>query len=469
MEKKNMKKQDRQKNTFGKMMPQAPDAEKAVIGALITFTEAFDKVSFLTTAMFYNPRYQILFEAILSLKKKDAPVDIITVSQELATMGKADEVPLFVLTEVTMYIQSLAHINTHALIILDKYLQRQILQFSLELQSQATDDTNDVGDVLFNAGKKIEKLQEILIGQKEASTYQDISRLFYEDIQVRMNKFLSGTQTGVTTGLTDLDRITSGWQPSELVILAARPSMGKTAMALHFAHSASRAGVPVVIFSLEMSKVNIYNRSVLSACNNLDPRKLKTGNLMNDLPSIDKSVGQLCKLPIYVDDNSDINMSYIRSASRLLHKKRQCGMVIIDYLQLIAPEKEKYGNREQEVSAMSRASKLLAKELNIPVILLSQLNREVERRQEKRPQLSDLRESGAIEQDADMVIFIHRPEYYKEVIHDSNGKPIENAGELIIAKNRNGATGNVRFKHNTTLSRIFDYREKTENEQLNIF
>lgn len=469
MERKIMKKiQQKRKYTSGNLVPQATDAEKAVIGAVINFRDAYDSISFLTPDMFYDPLNQTLFRAIVSLHETDVPVDVITVTQQIAAMGKTNEVPIWAVVEISTNIVSNAHIVRHALIVKQKYLQREAMYLFMQMQSEAADDTNEIDDVLFNAGKGIEALQETMVGWQLALSYRDISQLFYDDINKRIEKFNAGNQTGVTTGLTDLDRITSGWQPSELVILAARPAMGKTAMALHFAHSAASAGVPVVVFSLEMSRIQLYNRSVLSE-SNIQPSNLKTGNLMNDLKEMDQSVLRLSNLPIYVNDDSSINMASIRSICRLMHKKNQCGIVIIDYLQLITAGKERYGNREQEVAAMSRGAKLIAKELDIPVILLSQLNRDVDRRQEKLPQLSDLRESGAIEQDADMVLFIHRPQYYDEQITDINGNPVENAGELIISKYRNGAVGKVKFMHNETLTRIYDYKLTEDIQQLNFF
>ncbi|NDV60148.1 replicative DNA helicase [Bacteroides sp. 519] len=465
MKDKNLK----EKPTFGNVIPQALDAERAVVGAVIAERNALDKVLFLTPEMFYDPPCRLLFKAVLSLQKKDNVVDYITVNQEIASMGQAEEVPLWFVSQIMTLVVSSAHIVEHGLIVKQKFLQREIIRVAMELQSRAYDDANDVGDVLFDAGKMIEALMETLVGKNEASSYSEISKLFYDDINLRIKRFNSGEQTGVTAGLTELNDMTSGWQGSELIILAARPAMGKTAMAMHFAQSAAQAGKQVVFFSLEMQKVQLYHRSVLSVCENLEPKNLKTGDLINDLENIDKAVSKLYELPIYVNDNSSINMGYIRSVSRLMHKKKQCDLIIIDYLQLITADKDKYSNREQDVAAMSRQAKLLAKELDVPVILLSQLNRDVERRSDKRPQLSDLRESGAIEQDADMVLFIHRPEYYGETVTDRNGNPVEHAGELIVAKYRNGSVGKVRFKHNQTLTRIFDYQQPKEIEQLSIF
>jgi len=439
-------------------MPQAIEIEKAVLGAIINFGNAWDQVSFLTPAMFYDYRNQDLFQAIASMKKNNQAVDLLTVTNEIFSQGKNEEITPYFITSLATRIVSDMHIVEHALILKEKYLQRQLIELTMQVQSKAYAGTEDIDDLLFDTGKQIENLQEVLVGRMEESSYHEITRLFYDDIQTRITRYNTNLPTGIDTGLTELNYLTSGWQGSNLIILAARPAMGKTAMALHFAHSAARAGTPVLIFSLEMSKVSLYNRSVLSVSNGgINPGHLKTGNLADELSLIDQSVARICNLPIYVDDNASLTMDDIRAKTRLLNKKRKCGMVIIDYLQLVTPEKLRTANREQEIATISRQAKLLAGELGIPVILLSQLNRDLEKRQNKQPQLSDLRESGSIEQDADMVLFIHRPGYYGQVISDQQGNPIENAGELIIAKYRNGAIGKVKFKHDDTLTRIFDF------------
>lgn len=440
------------------ILPNIPKAEEAVIGALLIEKEAFDRVSFLLAEMFYRFEHQIIYEAILSLNKADRPVDIITVTEELRMVGKLDEVggPYYI-AKLSSTVASSAHIEEHAMLIKQKYIQRRIIELSHAIQTQAYDDTQDVGDTLFNAGKQIESLQEDMVGTKDIKSFSDVTQEAYVDIERRISLYASGAQTGITTGLADLNRITSGWQNTDLVIIAARPAMGKTAIALHFAKAAAKSGLPVVLFSLEMSSVSMYNRLLLSECD-ISPENLKSGKLdADDLHKIDQAASRLIDLPISLDDNAVLTMSKIRSKCRLLHKKKKCDMVVIDYLQLITGNRANNNIREQEISEMSREAKLMAKELNIPVLLLSQLNREVEKRPDKRPQLSDLRESGAIEQDADMVMFIHRPEYYGMSIKDKAGNPITNAGELIIAKYRSGAVGSVRFKHNDSLTRIYDY------------
>jgi replicative DNA helicase len=296
----------------------------------------------------------------------------------------------------------------------------------------------------------MEALQETIIGQSDIKPLSEIMNLTVEAMYRRKLLAEKGVQSGITTGLADLDRITGGWQQSDLVILAARPAMGKTAVALHFARKAAEAGAAVAMFSLEMSAVSLGNRLALSQTD-VDSDRFRLGKLSREEAlDIENAASKLYHLPVYVDSNAAVTMGYIHSRCRMLKKKGKCSMIIIDYLQLAGEKGDRNRNRENEVSQMSREAKLIARELDVPVILLSQLSREVEKRSNKVPMLADLRESGAIEQDADMVIFIHRPEYYDKGAETGYG-------ELIVSKYRNGKTGIVRFKYNESLTRIYDY------------
>lgn len=443
-----------------KEMPKALEAEQALIGSLLSFGggKVFDAVSSdVNKEMFYDNRYAILYEAILFLRNSNKPCDTISVLNEIRSMGKIDEVPPHFIAETSDNGYDSFHAVEHALMVKQKFLQRKTIELSHMLQNQAYDDTEDIGDVLFSAGNEIEQMQQDLIGKNEAQSFKDIAVSALKNIEKKMGLFASGKQTGITTGLQDLDKMTSGLQGSDLIVLAARPAMGKTAISLHFAKSVAKQGIPVVIFSLEMDSTSLFERLIVSECN-VHPDKLRSGNIsQEELQEIDRAGGFLYNLPISIDDNASIGMGYIRSVCRLLHRQDKCGIVIIDYLQLIAESSTGNRNREQEISRMSREAKVIAKELDVPVILLSQLNREVDKRQDKKPVLADLRESGAIEQDADMVIFVHRPEYYGILLKDSSGRDIKNYGELIIAKHRNGSIGMAKFKHNGSLTKIFDY------------
>lgn len=452
-----------------KGMPNAPEAEQAVNGSLLSFggDKVFNAISSdLSTDMFFDIRNAILYEAIRSLYASNKPCDIVSVTNEIRSMGKIEEVPPHFIAETLNHGYDSFHAVEHALMIKQKYLQRKAIELSHILQQQAYDDTEDIGDVLFNAGKALEQMQQNLIGKSEAQSFKDIAQSALKNIDRKMGLYSSGQQTGITTGLQDLDDMTSGLHGGELIVLSARPAMGKTAVSLHFGKSAAKQGIPVVIFSLEMDSISLYERFIASE-SNVHPSKLRSGNISQDeLQQIDKAVGgTLHTLPITINDNAAISMSYIRAMCRMFHRQNKCGMVIIDYLQLITESSNGTRNREQEIARMSREAKIIAKELNVPVILLSQLNREVDKRPDKKPILADLRESGAIEQDADIVIFVHRPEYYGISINDSSGREIHNYGELIIAKHRNGSVGTVKFKHNGSLTKIFDYDTKgyTEN------
>lgn len=444
-------------------MPNAPEAEQALVGSLLSpgGNKVFDSISSdLSKEMFYDNRYAIMYEAISSLLHIGKPCDIISVMNEIRSRGKIEEVSPYFITETSNHGYDSYHAVEHALMVKQKYLQRKAIELSHILLQQAYDDTEDIGDVLFSAGNRIEQMQNDLIGKNEAQSFKDIAASAIKNIEKKIELFASGKQTGITTGLQDLNNRTSGWQGGDLIVVAARPAMGKTAVSLHFAKSAAKQGVPVVMFSLEMDSNSLFERLIASECN-VNPEQLRSGNInKEELQDIDRAGGTLYNLPISIDDNASIGMGYIRSVCRLLHRQSKCGMVIIDYLQLIAEGSSSNRNREQEVSRMSREAKVIAKELNVPVILLSQLNRDVDKRPDKKPILADLRESGAIEQDADMVIFVHRPQYYGIVIKDSSGREIDNYGELIIAKHRNGATGMVKFKHNGKLVKIFDYDAK---------
>lgn len=445
--------------SLGRLQPQAKEFEEAVLGALMVEKSAFDNVSFLQSKMFYERSHELIFEAIAFLSKQGKPVDILTVTEQLRNTGNLDDVGgAFYITQLSGKVASSVHIEYHAKIIKQKYIQREAIRIASEIQMMAYDDTQDIEDVLFKSGNDIQSLQEDLVGQGDIKSFSEISTLAMEDIERKMVLYSADRQTGVPTGLCDLNRITSGWQNSELVIIAARPAMGKTALSLHFAKAAASSGIPVAFFSLEMSDISLYNRLLLSECD-VNPEHLKSGNISpDDLSKIDNAAARLYNLPLYVDDNANASIAFIHSRCRLLKKQKKCGMVVIDYLQLTAESKSTNRTREQEVTQMSREAKLMAKELDIPVLLLSQLSRKVEDRQDKRPMLNDLRESGSIEQDADMVLFIYRPEYYGITPKNKDtGRPEPNTGMLIIAKNRNGKTCDVKFTHNNSLTKIYDY------------
>lgn len=446
---------------LGRMQPQAVEIESIVLGALLLERNSFQEIeSILTDDDFYRKENQIIYQVISDMHRDRKPVDMMTVTEELNRRGKLSECGgPFYIAEMTNKVASSSHIKEHAAIIKEKSIRRQTITAATRLIDQSYDSTEEINDSLLTHGSEVDKLMDVLIGKSNGKHVSEILNQCSESLYRRVELARKNIRSGVETGLYDLNKLINGWQPSELIILAARPAMGKTAIMLHFAKKAAMSGVPVAIFSLEMSDISLINRLILSECD-VDADRFKSGYLSNEeLNQIEQAKGRLYNLPIYVDDNPVVSMNYIRSRCKLLNKQDKCGLIMVDYLQL--GEADKSGNREQEVAKMSRMAKITAKELNVPFILLSQLNRGNEARLDKRPLMSDLRESGAIEQDADIVAFVHRPAYYGiGVKNKTTGLEEENYGELIIAKNRNGASGVVKFKHNDSMTKFYDYESK---------
>ncbi|MEN8138632.1 MAG: replicative DNA helicase [Bacteroidota bacterium] len=428
----------------GKIQPQALDLEEAVLGAMMIDKKGLDEViDILSPEIFYKPAHQEIFRAILSLFENTQPIDILTVSNELKTKGKLEEAGGdYYLVQLSQKVSSSAHIEFHARIIIQKNIQRELIRVSGEIIKDSYDETIDVLDLIDGAENK---LFEITNGNfnKGAETAQSLVRQAVEKIQEMGQK--EGL-SGVPSGFAKVDKVTNGWHPADLVIIAARPGMGKTAFVLSMAKNIGiRYDLPVAIFSLEMSNVQLITR-LISSETGLSSEKLKKGNLeQHEWQQLNTKVKTLENAPIFIDDTPALSIFDLRAKARRLKSQFDIQIIIIDYLQLMTAGGSG-GNREQEISMISRNLKAIAKELNIPVIALSQLSRAVETRGgNKRPLLSDLRESGAIEQDADIVSFIYRPEYY-DIAEWEDGTPTEGQGELIIAKHRNGSLEDVRLK-----------------------
>jgi replicative DNA helicase len=439
---------------FGKVPPQAADMEEAVLGAMMVDNECIDTcLTLLTEDMFYSEANRNVFLALKNQFSKGEPIDISTVALKLKNDGKIEASGgFYYLSQLAAKVGSGAHAEYHAKIILQKYLSRKLIEAGNEIVKLGYDEKTDIQDILSAAEKEINGVIDIAAGRQEVKSISTIMDEVVDTAYRKVRAARDGNPTGILTGLSDLDKATAGWQKSNLIVLAGRPGMGKTAALLHFAKTAARNGIPVLIFSLEMSAAQLGERLVVSFCD-IEAYKFRNSWLSNDeLRGIESAAEQIKTLPITIDDAGTVNMSYIRAKSRALHKQGKCEMVFIDHLQLISEDAGYGRNRDNVVAEISRNAKILAKELNIPVMLLSQLNREVEKRADKRPQLSDLRESGAIEQDADIVIFIYRPSYYK--IETELGS---DTGEFIIAKFREGALSGVKFKYNGSLTKIFDY------------
>lgn len=425
--------------------PQAIDLEEVVLGALMLEKNAVNAViDILTPEVFYKETHQMIYSAIKELFAKSEPIDILTVTNQLKSNGNLDIVggPYYI-SLLTNRVVSSANIEYHARIILQKYIQRQLIVISSEIIRDAYEDTTDVFDLLNSAENKIFQISENNL-KKSHNQMPDLVTLAIKDIETARNS--TSTLRGVPSGYTELDRITQGWQKSDLIILAARPSMGKTAFALNLARNAAvDFDKPIAFFSLEMSSVQLVTR-LISTETMLTADKLRTGNLAEyEWQQLNSMVTPLVNAKIFIDDTPQLSIFDLRAKCRRLKQQHDIQMIFIDYLQLMTAKGEKNGTREQEISTISRSLKSLAKELDVPVLALSQLSRSVETRTgSKKPILSDLRESGAIEQDADMVLFIYRPEYYG--LSEEDGESTKGKSIISIAKHRNGKLGDVNLK-----------------------
>ena len=433
---------------YGHLQPQAPELEKAVLGALMIEKDAYSLVSeILKPESFYEHRHQLIYAAITDLAIQQKPIDLLTVTEHLRFMGHLDEVGgPFYITQLSGMMASSAHIEYHARIIAQKYLARELITFTSNIQKKAFDETEDVDDIMQEAEGRLFEISQ----QNMKKDYTQINPVIQEAYEMlRTAAARTDGLSGLASGFHKLDKMTSGWQNSDLIIIAARPAMGKTAFVLSMAKNiAVNNKVPVALFSLEMSNVQLVNRLIVNVCE-IPGEKIKSGQLAPyEWGQLDYKIKELYDAPLYVDDTPSLSVFELRTKARRLVREHDVKIIIIDYLQLMNASGMSYGNRQEEVSTISRSLKGLAKELNIPIIALSQLNRGVENREGeegKRPQLSDLRESGAIEQDADMVCFIHRPEYYK-IYTSADGTDLRGLAEIIIAKHRNGAVGDVRLR-----------------------
>ncbi|UWX55955.1 replicative DNA helicase [Maribacter litopenaei] len=432
----------------GKIPPQAVDLEEVVLGAMMIDKKGVDEViDILHPDVFYKDAHRFIYEAIFVLFEESQPVDLLTVSSQLKKAGKLEAVGGdFYLIKLTQKVASSAHIEFHARIILQKYIQRSLIKISNEIIEDAYDESTDVFDLLDNAEAKLYDVTQGNL-KRSAETAQNLVIQAKKKIEEIANR--EGL-SGIPSGFDKLDKLTSGWQPSDLIIVAARPGMGKTALTLSMAgNMAVNSNTPVAFFSLEMSSVQLITR-LISSETGLSSEKLRTGKLeKHEWEQLNVKVKTLEKAPLFIDDTPSLSIFDLRAKARRLASQHGIKMIMIDYLQLMtAGGSQKGGNREQEISTISRNLKALAKELNVPVIALSQLSRAVETRGgSKRPILSDLRESGAIEQDADIVSFIYRPEYYKiEEWDDEERTPTQGQAEFIVAKHRNGGLDNIRLK-----------------------
>lgn len=443
---------------YGKIPPQAPEVEEAVLGALMLERDAYVIVAAILKAeSFYKEEHQKIFKVIQHLVANEKPVDLLMVTQELKNRQELDEVggPLYI-TQLTSRVASAAHIEFHARIIAQKFIQRELIRISSDIQVKSYDDSMELDDLIDYAESSLFKVTEGNIS-KESQPIKPLLREAIEKIEENAKK--PDGLSGIPSGFSKLDKITSGWQNTDLLIVAARPAMGKTAFVLSMARNmAVQKHVSVAVFSLEMSSLQLVNR-LIAAETELGSEKIKSGKLEDwEWELFNRRIKNLENAPLFIDDTPALSVFEFRAKCRRLKMQYDIGIVIVDYLQLMTAGSDVKGNREQEVSTISRNLKAIAKEINVPIIALSQLNRSVESRDGKRPQLSDLRESGAIEQDADMVMFIHRPEYYG-ITQDADGNSLLGIAEIIIAKHRNGSVGDVQLAFKGSLAKFSDLED----------
>jgi replicative DNA helicase len=452
---------------LGKKPPQAVDMEEAVLGALmIEKSSIVDIQGLLVPESFYLETHQKIYKSITDLAGRHEAIDIYTVASELKKSDNLEFVGgAYYLSQLSGRVGSAAHIEYHAKIVAQKYIQRRLIEIASEIQRESFEDKSDVNDLLDSAQQKIFEIAERNM-RNEAKPISGVIEATIQEMEVSSAR--EDGFSGVPSGFTSLDRITSGWQSSDLIIVAARPSMGKTAFVLSMARSITvDFNKGVAFFSLEMSAIQLVKRLMVSETG-LSSDKIRNGKLEDhEWYQLETKIQALSAAPLYIDDTPALSIYEFRSKARRLVQNHSIQLIVIDYLQLMTGPPEMKGMREQEVSAISRSLKAIAKELGVPIIALSQLNRSVETRSgNKRPQLSDLRESGAIEQDADLVAFIHRPEYYG-FTEDEDGNSLIGIAEIILAKHRNGAVGDVKLRFRSEEAKFYDLEDPGVQVQTN--
>ncbi len=439
--------------------PQALKVERAVLAALLSEKRAIvEVIDLLNASLFYLPKHQHIYAAIYALARDEVPVDILTVTEQLKKDKKLKDIGgSAYLAELSMQVSSSVHVETHVRLLMEYSIRRELIMLALKMRQDAHQGEEDALDMLDSYEQQFFAISQQLF----TGAYTPISKVF-DGIMARIHEVKDNKSglTGVPSGFLPLDRLTGGWQAGDLIVVAARPSMGKTALAINmFRNAALDFDYPVAFFSLEMSAEQLTQRLIATEAG-ISSEGLRRGALSNE--ELEKLAGdnvqRLLHLPMYIDDTAALSVMELRAKARQLCARNKIKLIIVDYLQLMRAERnrqDKYGNREQEIASISRMLKGLAKELHIPVIAISQLSRAVEQRMDKRPMLSDLRESGAIEQDADMVLFLYRPEYYG-ITEDENGNSTRGHTEVIVSKHRNGAVGDFRLHFDAVHTRFTD-------------
>ncbi|HRQ97895.1 MAG TPA: replicative DNA helicase [Candidatus Saccharibacteria bacterium] len=423
--------------TAGKIPPQNLDAEKSLLGAVLIDEETLADISeHVTSKDFYEKRHAIIYDGMMRLYEKHKPVDLLTLTDELKRKKDLDIIGgSAYLTELTNYVPTAAHAEAYAELVAQKAVRRRLIKASGEISELGYNEETTTEELLEKAEAELFSVSDQSLKQDLVSIESILTESFDRMEELHRNK---GSLRGVRTGYRDLDNMTAGLQRSDLIVLAARPAMGKTTLVTNLAYNiATVAKQPVLFFSLEMSKEQLVDR-MLADASGVDAWNIRTGNLSDDdFSKLSEAMGEMAEAPIFIDDTPGLSVLEMRTKARRAAHEQPLGLVIVDYLQLMQGSGRGDGNRVQEVSEISRGLKLIARELNVPVIALSQLSRSVESRSPQIPQLADLRESGSIEQDADIVMFIYREAYYNPETER------ENITDLIIAKHRNGPTGKI--------------------------
>lgn len=440
-------------------LPESPELERAILGALILEPDQLsDVVEIVDISAFHDANNGKIYGAMLSMLEQGDKIDLCMLSQHPELKGR--EMVRY-LAELTNSIGSAVNVLDHARQLADIEARRRIIMLSYEIAAKSSAGTNSAEEICELVTNQIAALVFTTARVSDLIPLSDAVRATIDNLELRQQERQAGQCIGIPTGLQRLDALTGGWRGGQLVVLAGRPGTGKSAMMLHFARATAVSGVPVCVYSLEMCVEQLTGRMLVGS-SGVSSGAFRTGNVdASGWTKIEKAGAKLSVMPVYLNDRANITINTIRSQCKAMARRGKCGMVIIDYLQLLdTSTRNASTTREREIAAASRSAKLLAKELNIPVILLSQLSRKIEERADKTPLLSDLRESGAIEQDADMVAFIDRPAAYGAQTIDTNRYGLissEGVGVLHIVKNREGATGRIYFRHNESLTRIGDY------------
>jgi replicative DNA helicase len=446
---------------IGRIPPQAIDLEQVVLGAMMLEKSAVDDtIDILSENSFYDPKHQYIYKAIRTLFAATSPVDLVTVTDRLSKSGELSAAGgAGYISQLTNRVGSTANVQYHARIIAEKFIKRELIRVSNEVIKNAFDDTVDVFELLNGAERDLFQIGDGNMS-KQVDVMSNVVRNAIEEIEVA-RKNADGI-SGIPSGFVEIDQVTAGWQRSDMIVIAARPGMGKTAFVLSAARNTALKGYGVAIFSLEMSSVQLVKR-LIAGESRINSEKLRKGDLADhEFQQLHSRIQKLAAAPIYIDDTAAISIFDFRAKCRRLKAQYDIQLVIIDYLQLMsAKDGKNSGNREQEISMISRSIKEIAKELNIPIIALSQLSRSVEQRSDKKPILSDLRESGAIEQDADIVSFLYRPSYYKILKYD-DGTSTHGIGEFLIEKHRNGKTAAVRLRFEDEFARFSNLSEPNQ-------